>query len=438
MLQCILTPTGYCDIADLVVGDEVSAFDIATGAPIVNTIEKIEWVDEAEWRRWHDDGRETIPLFRFIRVNDRWTLNSEQSIWIEYASSSDGAVATHAKHLRIGDIIYDDKDRRIVVLGITELEADGWWRFDISGDHSYICDGLTLHNASRFWFNGTGTWDSSTTTQWGSASNGVGAPASAPGSADTVTFDASSGAGTVTPQFSGFASSIGTFQSITCGAMGMTLDFSANNNSVTLSAAAAMSVTGTGTRTLNMGNGTWTFSATGGTLWDATTTTNMTFNANSSTISLTATAPTGAVRSMILGGNCKVFNDISIAGASSGAKVSFDMSGQGPTFAHFAIAAPNWVRFVPSATTTITNAPTWTGTTSNPIRLGTQAVSTGAATISCAGNISGTWCGLDNLTFAGAGTHTFNSSLSFANVSGATVNVPLATGSVASSGVIGG
>jgi hypothetical protein len=48
----ILTPSGYKNIADCVVGDEVSAFDIATGAPIVNTIESLQWVDATEWARW--------------------------------------------------------------------------------------------------------------------------------------------------------------------------------------------------------------------------------------------------------------------------------------------------------------------------------------------------------------------------------------------------
>ena len=51
--------------------------------------------------------------------------------------------------------------------------------------------------ASRFWVGGTGTWDASDTTHWATASNGAGG-ASVPGSSDAVTFDASSGGGTVT------------------------------------------------------------------------------------------------------------------------------------------------------------------------------------------------------------------------------------------------
>src|SRR5664279_4415437 len=46
--------------------------------------------------------------------------------------------------------------------------------------------------AARFWVGGTGNWDASTTTHWAATSNGAGGQ-SVPGSADDVTFDASSG-----------------------------------------------------------------------------------------------------------------------------------------------------------------------------------------------------------------------------------------------------
>jgi hypothetical protein len=52
--------------------------------------------------------------------------------------------------------------------------------------------------ANRYWVGGTGTWDSTSTTNW-SATSGGASGASAPTSADTVTFDANSGtAATVT------------------------------------------------------------------------------------------------------------------------------------------------------------------------------------------------------------------------------------------------
>src|SRR5688572_1536024 len=51
--------------------------------------------------------------------------------------------------------------------------------------------------AARFWVGGTGTADLADTTHWAATSGGAGGQ-SVPGSADTVTFDGSSGSGTVT------------------------------------------------------------------------------------------------------------------------------------------------------------------------------------------------------------------------------------------------
>ena len=50
----ILTPTGYRDISTCNVGDQVSAFDVPTGAAIVNTIETIQPVDAAEFAAWQN------------------------------------------------------------------------------------------------------------------------------------------------------------------------------------------------------------------------------------------------------------------------------------------------------------------------------------------------------------------------------------------------
>jgi hypothetical protein len=51
--------------------------------------------------------------------------------------------------------------------------------------------------ANRYWVGGTGTWDTTSTTNW-SATSGGASGASAPGAADIALFDANSGAGTVT------------------------------------------------------------------------------------------------------------------------------------------------------------------------------------------------------------------------------------------------
>mgnify|MGYP003704231273 CR=1 FL=1 len=51
--------------------------------------------------------------------------------------------------------------------------------------------------ANRYWVGGTGTWDTSSTTNWSTSSNGS-SGASAPTSADDVFIDTSSGTGTIT------------------------------------------------------------------------------------------------------------------------------------------------------------------------------------------------------------------------------------------------
>jgi hypothetical protein len=50
--------------------------------------------------------------------------------------------------------------------------------------------------ANRYWVGGTGTWDTTTTTNWSATSGGAGG-ASVPTSTDAVFFDANSGSGTV-------------------------------------------------------------------------------------------------------------------------------------------------------------------------------------------------------------------------------------------------
>jgi len=96
--------------------------------------------------------------------------------------------------------------------------------------------------ASRFWVTGgNGNWSS--TTNW-SATTGGASGASAPGSADTATFNASSGSGTATVD-----SSV-TIQTLTCTGFTGTLAFgintiSLNSTGTIFTGATTMTVTGT-------------------------------------------------------------------------------------------------------------------------------------------------------------------------------------------------
>jgi len=143
--------------------------------------------------------------------------------------------------------------------------------------------------ASRFWVGNGGTWDSSTTTNWSTSSGGSGG-ASVPGASDTVTIDANSGTGTIT------VATDFNITSLTCGAMGMTLDFSVNNNSPTMQ---TFNCSGTGTRTLNIGSGTWTITGNATNIWNIATTTGLTIT-GSPTINCTYSGSTGT-RSFLWG-----------------------------------------------------------------------------------------------------------------------------------------
>jgi len=131
--------------------------------------------------------------------------------------------------------------------------------------------------AARFWVGGTGNLDGSTTTNISATSGGSGG-ASYPVAGDTLTFDGSSGGGTVT-----FTAAL-SITTLTMGAFTGTIN--TNGQSVTVS--GTFSGTGTATRTLTLGAsaiscGTWLFA----------TTTNLTFNANTSTITVGASTFSG-------------------------------------------------------------------------------------------------------------------------------------------------
>ena len=208
----VLTPTGYVNIDDLSVGQEVLAYDINDGHVFSNVLEaKVLWSPdmfpptEAEYE--HDENgelvldengdpivlvpakssleifNETYGEWKFFKINDEWTLFHSQSIWANLN-------VVHASDLVVGDIIYSDTDEDIVVTSIEEVEVPNWWRLTISGDHSYIADGLTFHNASRYWVGGgsSSNWNATGNTNWGSVSGGAN-NSSVPTSADDVIFD---------------------------------------------------------------------------------------------------------------------------------------------------------------------------------------------------------------------------------------------------------
>jgi hypothetical protein len=167
--------------------------------------------------------------------------------------------------------------------------------------------------ASRFLITGGGsvTWSNSNTAIW-SASSGGATGASVPGVGDDVTMDGSSGGGTVTLNYSP------TVNNLTAGAY--TGTFADGANIVT---ASTVSLTGSGTRTFNFTASEWDITGASGTVWNATTTTNLTNTSMPGLIKMT-----GATSPSFVGGSL-TYNDASFTG--SGAAASMSPSG-GSTF----------------------------------------------------------------------------------------------------------
>jgi hypothetical protein len=272
--------------------------------------------------------------------------------------------------------------------------------------------------AACFWVGGTGSYSTSNTASWASATGGTTGTCGAVGgipkqAADTANFDALSGGGTVTVDttMNGL-----TISQLNMGAFTGTLDFSANNPSMSF---LGFSVTGTGTRTLNMGSGTFTLTSTGAaTLWDASTITGLTFNAGTSTIFLNATLVNN--RTFQAGG-------LTYATVSIGAGNGFVtlISGASSTFGNLNITAPNYVTFALATTTTITNPPTWAGTAyNNNIVIG-QTNTAGSSTISVpSGTANMSWLAIYGVTFTGGATFNATNSFDLKRNTGITITGP--------------
>ncbi|XSC46802.1 hypothetical protein ACF1BQ_014620 [Bradyrhizobium sp. RDT10] len=271
--------------------------------------------------------------------------------------------------------------------------------------------------ASRFWVGGTGTWDTTDTTHWAATSGGAGG-ASVPGASDTVTLDANSGAGTVTP-----AATITSFSSLTAGAFTGTLDFSANDPNVTV---GTVNISGTGTRTINLGDGTWTITGVG-TPWDATTTTNLTFSANSSTLNFTGVSNS---RTINLGG--LTYSTVTLSSNTNGYHTQITTG----RAANFNMAAPLKLILVGGNTLTIDNQFNWTGTSfQNGFVIDSTSGATGGTIAASASGSTISWGVLRIITFTGNAVNATNSiDMRGNNMNGGSITGP----SVGVVGVIGG
>lgn len=267
----------------------------------------------------------------------------------------------------------------------------------------------------------TCTWDNSSTVMWSTTTGGA-TGASAPGSGDSVVLDGATCVGGVTCTITVNANL--NILSLTTGACtastsGCVLDFSANNNNISV---VNVSLTGAGTRTLNMGSGTWTVTGNGGTaIWDCTTCGALTLNAGTSTLVFTPSGTASGSRNFTGGG--KTYSTVTISGPSAFANDSPFVISNNNTFATLNIASPNWVRLPGAGTQIVTNAINWAGTAFNSAIMidGGSGVQ---STISSANNGGIVWGVLTGVIFSGGGSFAATNSIDMKGNSGITITGP--------------
>jgi hypothetical protein len=278
-----------------------------------------------------------------------------------------------------------------------------------------------------FWVGGTGTWDNSAITHWapttGGAATGCQTSNAAPAAGDAITFDGSSGGGTVTPNgtIAGIA-----FGSLTAGQFTGTLAFNTNNPN--MSFTGLVSFSGTGTRTIDMGSGTWTFTG-NSTVFTCATSTGLTPTFQNAPLSFT-----GNNNFRTFAGGGRTYGSLTIGNNTPTG--SFILTG-GNTFASMTVGSGITIAASNFQDQTITGALTVTGTSTNQSGIIGSMDSTTKTTFTVGSASTLTWSGIGNIAKAGAGSITATNSFDLGNNSGVTITAPSAGGG-GGRGIIGG
>lgn len=272
--------------------------------------------------------------------------------------------------------------------------------------------------ATCFWVGGTGTWDTTNAASWDASSGGAGGDCAATGgvpkqATDIATFDAASGGGVVTVDstMNGV-----TMAQITAGAFTGTLDFSVNNPSMTFT--TALSFTGSGVRKFLLGSGTLTLTG-NGVVFDLGTVTNLDGTSDFASASYVVNTNTAFTRTFSGGG--RSYGPLTVS-ANPGRGIMLILGAN--TFSTMSVAAGNYMLFANATTNTITTAPTWSGSSSSPILLGSNST-TNVATIAIgSGTLVCDWCGLNSITGSGGTARNATNSLDFGRNTGFTITPP--------------
>lgn len=214
----------------------------------------------------------------------------------------------------------------------------------------------------------TCTWDGASTAMWSTTSGG-GTGASVPGSSDSVVFDANTCVGgttcTITVNTNPTIQTL-TFNACTASTTGCVLDFSVHNNNLTLSNQYLAN--GSGTRTIKCGTGTFTFTSTGGSLWQASGATNYTETCSGVNITYQPASVASPISWNPIAGNYAAFSIVWPSGPQLGG-FNFSLSSGTTTIASLSVTNSPVMTFSQNTTLAITAAPALTGTLANPILL---------------------------------------------------------------------
>lgn len=201
----LITDKGIIDARHARVGMNVLGFE--NGKSVINKIEEV--TDETQYGN-------------FYMVNDSVLLFENQSVF------ANGNI-THAKLLKTGHILWNTNGKTYASVPVVSIKkVTGrfhFYRFKISGNHTYFLNGLLMHNASRYWVAAPGqVWNATAGTKWAATSGGAGG-SSNPTSADDVFFNGSSGSSSVAigPATCNSFNSTGFAGSFTAGTTGLTV-----------------------------------------------------------------------------------------------------------------------------------------------------------------------------------------------------------------------
>ena len=196
--------------------------------------------------------------------------------------------------------------------------------------------------------------------------------------------------------------------------------FNANGFAVTTN---TLSSSNANTRSLLLGGGDWTIgaaAATNTTIWNFSNPTGMTFTKGASNIIVPSNTLPGLRN---FAGGSLTYNNLTIDSNSGRGIIA--ISG-GNTFANLSVGAGNTITFAIGATNTISSAPTWTGTSSLPIAVGSGTIGV-VGTISVpSGTLSLSYGAVRDITGSGGATFVANNSFDFGQNTGWAISPPAA------------